>query len=123
MLRANFAFYAGQIIVRLAKDLVYFPIWWYSQGFWQLLKGLGQFLINRQKGLALAVWLKNLFVPMYGQRDIAGAAISFFIRLIQIIFRSLALIFWAAVCLAMAVLWLVLPLYVIYQLFWQLNLD
>lgn len=116
----NFILYSGKIIAELAYDILYFPLWWYSRGFLNLLLSLYNFLTDKQKSLALLVWLKNIFRPMYGQYDWQGMLISFFIRLVQIIFRSLILLFWLIVVVAVALAWLVLPLFVVYEIILQL---
>lgn len=118
---SNFAFYASKILADIAKDLLYFPLWWYTEGAFKLLKKIKNFLVDLLKSMALLVWIKNLFVPMYGQRDIAGLFISFFIRLFQIIFRGLLFILVFIFCLAIIALWLALPILLIYQIIWHLN--
>ena len=92
--------------------IIYFPFWWYSVGFIRILRSLGRFLSERQESLALLVWLKNIFRPMYGQSDFAGRLISFFMRLIQILFRTIALIFYLLLVIILAIGWLVLPPFV-----------
>jgi hypothetical protein len=47
---------------------------------------------------------------MYGQRDIAGRLISFIVRLVQIIFRGLALLVWLIIGLLALFIWLAFPL-------------
>lgn len=89
----NFFFYLGKISAQVLFDIVYFPLWWYSFGFFRFLKILGSFLKERWLIIGAGVWLKNLFTPMYGQSDIASRLISFFIRLFQIIFRFIAFLF------------------------------
>ena len=46
----------------------------------ELVRHLKDFLDSKEKSLALFVWVKNLFVSMYGQRDFWGALISFVMR-------------------------------------------
>ena len=60
--------------------------------------------------LGVKVWVVNIFTPMFGQRDIAGVLISFFMRIFQIIGRSLVLIFWSALMFFLLLVWLVLPI-------------
>ncbi|KKR13689.1 MAG: hypothetical protein UT42_C0040G0010 [Candidatus Falkowbacteria bacterium GW2011_GWA2_39_24] len=120
MIRTNFAFYASKVVVELAQDIIYFPIWWYTKGFWQLILGTQRFLSDMLKSLAILIWLKNLFVPMFSQHDFAGRVISFFMRLVQIIFRSFLFLFLALLSLVPLVLWLIAPIYIIYQIIWQI---
>lgn len=60
--------------------------------------------------LAIRVWIKNIFVPMFGMHDWQSRLISFFMRVVQIIGRSIALlIFTFAALLALAIYVLILP--------------
>ncbi|MEI6627037.1 MAG: hypothetical protein WCL61_00375 [bacterium] len=94
--------------------IIFFPIWWYSVGVWKLVKRLWHKLSEIEHGLAVGVWLKNLFVPMYGTRDWAGRLISFLMRSTQVFFRLGALLIVLVVLLVALVAWLSLPLYLIY---------
>lgn len=92
------------------KDILMFPVWWYTKGIVYMLE---QLLLSAQKqaaSFAVNLWVRNLFVPMYGQYDWQGRIISFFIRLIQIIFRSIAYIFWLGILAGVAVFYLFVPL-------------
>jgi len=119
MLQHNFLSYSGKIIISLILEIVYFPIWWYSVGFLRFLKDVGNFFIGREKSLGFFIWLKNIFVPMYGQYDWTGRLISFFIRLVQIIFRGLLLLFWLLICLFVLLFWLALPAVLVLLLLFQ----
>jgi hypothetical protein len=105
-----------KILSDIFIDIVFFPFWWYSFGLIGVVKKLADFVMDKERSLALFVWMKNIFVPMYGQRDVQGFLISFFIRLAQIIFRSLILIFWLIIALAAFWLWLIFPALVIYMI-------
>lgn len=91
-------------------NIIFFPIWWYSFGFFRFASRIFSFWCSEQRALALWVWLRNLFVPMYGQHDFTGRVISFFVRCFQIFFRSLGMLFWIVIGLILMLLWLVLPL-------------
>ncbi len=110
MLNHNFLSYSGKIILQSLGEILYFPIWWYSVGFVRLVKSLWRFLLNQEKILAFSVWLKNLFVPMYGQRDFVGRLISFIIRLAQIILRGFVLLLYLILMLGLLLLWLIFPI-------------
>lgn len=116
----SFIFYSLKIMVELIRDILYFPLWWYSRGLINLILAIKNFLANKQKSLALMVWLKNIFKPMYGQYDWAGILISFLVRSAQIIVRSLAMLFWLFLCLAVIIFWLMLPALVAYEIIFQL---
>lgn len=101
--------YLGKILLRVTWDFLYFPLWWYSAGFIKTLRGVGKFYRSQEASLSFTVWLRNIFVPMYGQYDTAGRLVSFFIRLVQVIFRGLAMFIVIILGLAFVVLYLCLP--------------
>ena len=120
MVKKNPFFAFLTAVGEVAFTIIYFPFWWYSVGFIRFLRSLGGFLRNREESLAWFVWVKNIFRPMYGQGDFAGRLISFVMRLIQIIFRGVALIFFVLVAFILAVVWLALPPLVLAFIFLQL---
>ena len=121
MLNHNFVTYSGKIILQILGEILYFPLWWYTAGFFRLTKGAWRFWLAQENILGFSVWAKNLFIPMYGQRDFAGRLISFVIRLVQIIFRGAVLLLWLAAVLAVLALWLLLPLTILVATAFQFN--
>lgn len=121
MIKHNFLTYGSQIIAKVLLEIIYFPIWWYSFGFVERLKKNWRFLVQREKSLGFKIWLKNIFVPMYGQYDITGRIISFLIRSVQVIFRGLLLLVYFLFFIASLVLWLVAPIFLFIALFFQLG--
>jgi len=119
MLTNNFALYGGKIFFDLIKEILYFPLWWYSRGLIQIFIRLKNFLVYKQRMLCIIIWIKNIFRPMYGQYDLPGQIISFFVRLFQIIARSLIFLFWFIICLLALFFWLILPILVIYEIIFQ----
>lgn len=106
------------IIWDLLGDFIKFPIWWYTKGAFRALLFCVNKLVETEKSFALRVWIKNLFKPMFGQRDWQGKIISFFMRLIQIIFRSIALAIYLLIIIFIFGLWLVIPLIIVYEIFY-----
>lgn len=105
----NLFTYFGKILARVIWDFLYFPIWWYSAGLIKTLRGVGIFYREQEASLNFFVWLKNIFVPMYGQYDLAGRLVSFFIRLVQIIYRGLAMLIIIILGLLFIIFYLSLP--------------
>lgn len=120
MMTNNFVLYSGKILVEIVRDILLFPMWWYGRGLLLVFKKMLAFLENRQKSLALLVWIKNIGKPMYGQQDWQGKLISFFIRLVQIIFRSIIMLFYCFIALAIFCFWLALPFLVSFEIIYQL---
>ena len=120
MFQHNFLTYGGKIIISLLWEIVFFPVWWYSVGFFRFFGNVRLFLRGQERSLGFLVWAKNIFVPMYGQHDFAGRLISFFMRLIQIIARGFVLLIWTIICLAVLIFWLILPIFLTLALFFQI---
>jgi len=110
---------AKYVFVNSIGDVFYFPLWWYSKGaknvFLFCLKHIKEF----REYLALGIWIRNIFTPMYGQYDWQGRIISFFMRLVQIIFRIIVFLIWSAIIFLLLILWLALPVLVVYQIYFR----
>ncbi|MFA5420475.1 MAG: hypothetical protein WC280_00400 [Patescibacteria group bacterium] len=113
-MNSNFFFYFTKLSVQFILDLLYFPVWWYSVGFIRFVKLLGLFLRDRWTMIGAGVWIRNIFVPMYGQRDFTSRTISFLVRLFQIIFRLIFFLIFSAIVLALIASWLALPVVLAY---------
>lgn len=109
------------VFVNTIADFFYFPIWWYTRGLLKQFKGVTGSFLSRKHDLAIDVWLKNIGTPMYGQYDFAGRVISFFMRLAQIIGRTFVLAVWAVLLLLWLLVWVAIPLIVVYFFVSQLT--
>lgn len=98
-------------------DFLYFPIWWFTGGALRAAKFCARLWQDGNLYLAPGLWLKNLFVPMFGQYDWQGRLMSFFMRLVNIIARGFALLVWTAAVAALFGLWFILPFFIVYMLF------
>jgi hypothetical protein len=58
--------------------------------------------------LGFSVWLRNMFVPMYGETQLSGRAISFLVRLMVIAVRGIAVLAWTIIALAVFAAYLLL---------------
>lgn len=94
-------------------DILYFPVWWYTGGLKLAAGRLYDLFQMGNEHLAPGVWIVNIFVPMYGQYDWEGRLISFFVRVIQIIFRTIFLFVWLIICLVLLGAWIVFPIVVV----------
>jgi len=117
---ANTAGHLSIIFAEILGKILYFPVWWYTIGFFKRIKKSIKNIKDKEKSLGLSVWLKNILVPMYGQTDFSGRIISFFIRLFQIIFRSFILFFWIIIGLITIILWLAIPAMIVLALIFQI---
>lgn len=105
------------------KDIVSFPVWWYTKGIVYMLEQLLLSARRQAASFAVNLWVRNLFVPMYGQYDWQGRIISFFIRLIQIIFRSLAYTLWLGILAGVAVFYVFAPIVLLVFMFLHIDLS
>ncbi|NQV12494.1 hypothetical protein HQ524_03955 [Candidatus Uhrbacteria bacterium] len=99
--------------VDLVGGLLGFPVWWYSKGLVRWVNGLKNFFAGYSSVLGVRVWVKNLFVPMYGSYDIGGRLISFFMRSVMIIIRSVGMMFLVVMTAILFAAYLILPIIVI----------
>ncbi|PIR04243.1 MAG: hypothetical protein COV59_03615 [Candidatus Magasanikbacteria bacterium CG11_big_fil_rev_8_21_14_0_20_39_34] len=98
-------------------DFLYFPLWWYTGGILFVGRWFLHSVSEANYRFAPFLWLKNIFVPMYGQTDLQGRLVSIFIRMINVFGRFFALVF-AVLFLAMVVIfWFLLPILLILFLF------
>jgi hypothetical protein len=101
-------------------NIVYAPVFWYSRGLTDAARYCWNQVVRQWKSLGVGVWIVNIFVPMYGQRDIAGVLISIFMRLIQIIVRAGAFLLYFALMVALFIAYLVGPIFILVELLRQL---
>jgi hypothetical protein len=110
-----------QLFLEVILDIIYFPLWWYTVGAVRAIRWCWEFIKDGNDDLAPGIWLANLFTPMYGQYDWEGRIISFFMRLVQVIFRALALLVWTVFCLGLFLVWLALPIIMVWGLIHSLS--
>jgi len=101
------------VFLDLGKEILYFPLWWYSVGLAKTADFCLKSIKSMEMRLGLKIWIKNIFKPMFGQYDIPGKLISFFMRVFQIIARGLILILWSVLMLTFICVWICLPIVII----------
>lgn len=122
MIQNNQAIYSFKILGEIFFNIVMFPVWWYTRGLFLIMDKEIGFLSYQQQSLGLLVWVRNIFTPMYGQSDWQGRFISFFMRLFQIIVRSIVMVFWIFFTFTQIAVWLVLPFFIGYEIMFQLGI-
>lgn len=122
MTLSSIIFDSGKILGEFIFEILYFPVWWYSRGLLRVLLWAKNFLDRKIKSTGILIWLKNIFTPMYGQSDWAGILISFITRVLQIIFRAIAMFFWITWSLIIITLWLLFPIIVVFEIIFQLGI-
>jgi len=101
-------------------DFVAFPLWWYSKGTLKMIRFVMEKTEQRAYTLSLRIWIKNLFVPMYSQYDLAGRVISFFLRIAVLVYRLIIFVIWFCILLAFLGVWLFGPIAVLYYILYQI---
>lgn len=104
---------ARDLLLETFREILYFPAWWYTTGLVKAADFSWLRIKNMEIRLGVKIWVTNLFKPMFGQRDIAGKLISFFMRVFQIIGRSIALFLWSLLMAALFLIWVGLPIAVV----------
>jgi hypothetical protein len=99
------------------------PSWWYSRG---LARAIDRYVERLREGdayLGASVWWRNLFIPMYGQTDLAGRIISLGVRFIQGLVRGAAYVTWVFLATLLVGGYVGLPLFIGYKLIsiWVIN--
>ena len=98
-----------RMTIEFFVDIFVFPIWWYTAGARRSLLFCVHFFQSGNIQVAPGLWLKNIFVPMYGQYDWQGRIMSFFMRLVNVIGRSIALVIWLVIAILLFFVWLLIP--------------
>lgn len=114
-----YALILQRLLAEAIFDVIYFPVWWYAGGAKHALFWCLEFFKTGNQTLAPGLWLKNIFVPMYGQYDFQGRLISFFMRSANVFGRSLVLLIWLTLAVIIFLAYLLLPGLVIYGLIYS----
>lgn len=88
------------ILSELAGGFLALPVWWYGRGLAMMAAWLRRSVREASELFALGVWVRNVFVPMYGETEWSGRLISFLIRVTMIAARGTAVAVWTAVAAA-----------------------
>lgn len=97
------------VIVDFFGSVAWFPIWWYTTGFMGVISAARRGLEFRIRSLGFNVWIKNFFVPMYGQYDLTGKLISVWMRFVVLIGRIIVLLAEAVGFAIGIIIWVLFP--------------
>ena len=111
-----FIFAIQRIFIETVWGVIWFPLWWYTLGLKHIGRVCASIWREGNAILAPGLWLKYIFVPMFGQYDWQGRLVSFFVRLLNLIFRTLGLFIWSLVVILLLLGWLILPFGIILAL-------
>ena len=102
-----------RLLLDLVIDVFYAPLWWYTVGIKRAFLGAGRLVAAGNRNFAPGLWLRNMFVPMFGQTDFQGRMTSIFMRFVNVVGRSIALFFWILIVIGLFALWIVFPLFIV----------
>ena len=100
-----------------AFEVAYFPFWWYSRGLKKAALYLGNKIRTGWKASGLWSFLKNFFKPMYGAYGIDTLVVSVIARILQMSWRFLLLAIWSFFLIFLLFVWVFLPPYLVWQVF------
>lgn len=100
---------AQLVFVDVIGSILWFPVWWYTTGFLWVASAALRALRYRAQAYAFVVWIRNFFVPMYGQYDWEGRIISVFMRTVVLVGRLIAFAVEAVIYAAGILAWCVVP--------------
>lgn len=105
------------VIKRLLWETVTGPfetaLWWYTKGLAGISHWYRYVIVRGNARLGVLLWIKNIFVPMYGQRDWQGRAVSIGMRIAQIIARGFVFVLLVLGTTLLLLLWVVAPILII----------
>ena len=107
---------AQRMILDFLLHIIYFPLWWYTGGLKHVFLYCVEMLRTGNSYLVPGLWLKNIFVPMFGQSDWQGRIVSVFMRFINVIGRSVGLFIWFIFVFILFLLWIVWPVFTVFML-------
>lgn len=105
------------LLLDFFSDLIFFPLWWYSEGAKNAFFFLVELFEAANGRLAPGLWLRYITVPMFGQYDWQGRMVSFFVRSANVIIRGALLLLFAFALSCLFLLWLIAPIAVMYLFF------
>ena len=105
---------AQRIAVEFLLDVVYFPVWWYTKGLKRIAIACLHTIQDTNISLAPGLWLRNLFVPMFGQTDWQGRLTSVFMRAVNVSGRGIALLVYMIIIFHVFLFWIAFPFIVLY---------
>ncbi len=97
------------LLIDIVGSVAWFPLWWYTLGLSHVAGHFLQSLRYRAQSYSLRIWMRNFFVPMYGQHDITGRLVSVFMRFVVLVGRVFALVFEAVFYLVLLAAWVAAP--------------
>jgi len=103
------------------KSFFDFPRWWYTRGLLLTTNRLQQLWKYSLHATSISVWMRNFFVPMYGDTSLAGRFISFFLRFVMVLGKSVFLLGGLVGLVVIFLGYLLFPLACLFGFFYHLS--
>ena len=98
------------IIKHIILDILYFPLWWYTRGFARTIKFALRSVSDAERQIALGIWLKAMFKPMFQDYTWEGRMVSFFMRIMLLIFKIVMFGAWVIGAILIIIAWTAIPI-------------
>jgi hypothetical protein len=108
------------LLLDIIGDVLYFPVWWYTKGLTDVATRMGQAFLDFLDELNIGILTKSLLKPMYGDYTWSGRLISFPVRLTHLCVLLVAAFVWGFILLLFLLFWILLPLFLVYNIGYQL---
>lgn len=117
---AEFGSSVSGVLEESLGSVLHFPVWWYSTGLIRAFTFMRRAIVGYARSIALSVWVKNIFTPMFGRYDWQSRLISVFMRVVNIVGRSFVLVIFTLLAIALFVAYIAVPALVVALLFFHL---
>lgn len=111
------------LAVDLVASIIYFPVWWYTAGMMKVARLVSREVKSLMQTFNLKVLFQSLFIPMFGQYDLAGRIISFFVRIVYTSGLFVISVVYTTLLSVLLLLWLLLPIFILYNFLFHLGVN
>ncbi len=105
----------------IALDSVRMIVWWYTEGLTLTAGKLARAWQEMESFVALRVWARHLFVPMYGLRDWQSRVISVFMRFFLLAWKVFFMAVWTVLTAGIFAGWVFLPPFLALMVRWSIT--
>ncbi|MBI4599447.1 hypothetical protein HY732_00825 [Candidatus Uhrbacteria bacterium] len=104
------------LLYDILLDALYTPVWWYTAGLAGTLRSLARAAAQGAQIIGIGIWARSVFKPMYGEYSPQGRIVSFFMRIVVLLFMTVQMGVWLGILLVLLVVWLALPVLLVWQI-------
>lgn len=122
MVENNFLLFLKNSIYELFSDIIFFPKWLFFEGTKRTIRNARRWIEWYSQKYAIAILVKNIGQPMYGQDDWQGRIISFFVRFFHLLAVVIGYIVWSLGVIALMALWFAWPILLLWEIGYQFHI-